>query len=95
MGVSNSVGLVLVLLVAAAMFTVQLGLVTAAAAAAVADDKNIIIINRELRERRPPPFRPKSPLANQQPGMRLPAPDPPPPPPPPPSLPNNFNNNRA
>ncbi|CAL8159284.1 unnamed protein product [Prunus armeniaca] len=81
--------------VAAAMFTVQLGLVTAAAAA-VADDKNIIINNRELRERRPPPFRPKSPLANQQPGMRLPAPDPPPPPPPPPpTLPNNFNNNRA
>ncbi|KAL6281624.1 hypothetical protein ACE6H2_018505 [Prunus campanulata] len=91
MGVSNFVALVLVLLVAAAMFTVQLGLVTAAAA--VADDKNIIIINRELRERRPPPFRPKSPLANQQPGMRLPAPDPPPPPPP--SLPNNFNSNRA
>lgn len=32
MGVSNSVALVVVLLVAAAMFTVQLGLVTASAA---------------------------------------------------------------
>lgn len=60
-------------------------------------DLNIV---RGLRERRsPPPLRPKSPLANQQPGMRVPAPDPPveqPPPagpPPPPQLPILNNNN--
>ncbi|KAM1129664.1 hypothetical protein ACFX13_040138 [Malus domestica] len=87
------------------MFTLQLGLVTAAVLHGDADHHDMNII-RELRERRSPtPLSPKSPLANQQPGMRVPAPyppveqpppaDPPPPPPPPPQLPIPNNNNFA